>query len=113
MPPLSLKSGSVPVAKNLDKAGYRVTTLHGGKSQEQREISLEGFMTNVLGATDVAGRGIDIPNVAHFINFDMHGVLTRSASSGRVIVLLYQRNKSFNLGKQLGVSKAFVKFSHL
>ncbi|KAJ6677093.1 ATP-DEPENDENT RNA HELICASE DBP3 [Salix viminalis] len=51
------------VAKNLDKNGYRVTTLHGGKSQEQREISLEGFRTkrnNVLVATDVAGRGIDI-----------------------------------------------------
>ncbi|KAK4711480.1 hypothetical protein R3W88_005993 [Solanum pinnatisectum] len=62
------------VAKNLDKNGYRVTTLHGGKSQEQREISLEGFRTkryNVLVATDVAGRGIDIPDVAHVINYDM------------------------------------------
>lgn len=55
----------------LDKAGYRVTILHGGKSQEQRDISLEGFRTkryNVLVATDVAGRGIDIP---HVINYDM------------------------------------------
>ncbi|GER55322.1 DEAD-box ATP-dependent RNA helicase [Striga asiatica] len=62
------------VAKTLDKEGYRVTTLHGGKSQEQREISLEGFRTkryNVLVATDVAGRGIDIPDVAHVINHDM------------------------------------------
>ncbi|KAK6775299.1 hypothetical protein RDI58_026300 [Solanum bulbocastanum] len=62
------------VAKNLDKAGYRVTILHGGKSQEQRDISLEGFRTrryNVLVATDVAGRGIDIPDVAHVINYDM------------------------------------------
>uniref|UniRef100_A0A7N0SW16 DEAD-box ATP-dependent RNA helicase 21 n=1 Tax=Kalanchoe fedtschenkoi TaxID=63787 RepID=A0A7N0SW16_KALFE len=64
------------VSKALDKAGYRVTTLHGGKSQEQREISLEGFRTkryNVLVATDVAGRGIDIPDVAHVINYDMPG----------------------------------------
>ncbi|KAL0305037.1 UNVERIFIED_CONTAM: DEAD-box ATP-dependent RNA helicase 21 [Sesamum angustifolium] len=64
------------VAKTLDKEGYRVTTLHGGKSQEQREISLEGFRTkryNVLVATDVAGRGIDIPDVAHVINYDMPG----------------------------------------
>ncbi|KAH6801680.1 P-loop containing nucleoside triphosphate hydrolases superfamily protein [Perilla frutescens var. frutescens] len=48
------------VAKNLEKDGYRVTTLHGGKSQDQREISLEGFRTKrytVLVATDVAGRG--------------------------------------------------------
>ncbi|GAA0165917.1 hypothetical protein Leryth_010778 [Lithospermum erythrorhizon] len=64
------------VSKSLDKDGYRVTTLHGGKSQEQREISLEGFRTkkyNVLVATDVAGRGIDIPDVGHVINFDMPG----------------------------------------
>ncbi|CAA3006038.1 DEAD-box ATP-dependent RNA helicase 21-like [Olea europaea var. sylvestris] len=64
------------VAKNLDKDGYRVTTLHGGKSQEQREISLEGFRTkryNVLVATDVAGRGIDIPDVAHVLNYNMPG----------------------------------------
>nr|CAD1832663.1 unnamed protein product [Ananas comosus var. bracteatus] len=47
---------------------------HGGKSQEQREISLEGFRNkrfNVLVATDVAGRGIDIPDVAHVINYEM------------------------------------------
>lgn len=64
------------ISKSLDKDGYRVTTLHGGKSQEQREISLEGFRTkkyNVLVATDVAGRGIDIPDVGHVINFDMPG----------------------------------------
>ncbi|XP_021769438.1 DEAD-box ATP-dependent RNA helicase 21-like [Chenopodium quinoa] len=64
------------LSKNLDKSGYRVTTLHGGKSQEQREISLEGFRTkryNVMVATDVAGRGIDIPDVAHVINYDMPG----------------------------------------
>ncbi|KAG2332740.1 hypothetical protein Bca52824_003920 [Brassica carinata] len=62
------------VAKSLDKAGYRVTTLHGGKSQEQRETSLEGFRAkryNVLVATDVVGRGIDIPDLAHVINYDM------------------------------------------
>ncbi|KAJ0262045.1 DEAD-box ATP-dependent RNA helicase 21 [Hirschfeldia incana] len=62
------------VAKGLDKAGYRVTTLHGGKSQEQRDISLEGFRSkryNVLVATDVVGRGIDISDLAHVINYDM------------------------------------------
>jgi ATP-dependent RNA helicase DDX23/PRP28 len=61
-------------AKDLDKAGFRVTTLHGGKSQDQREISLDGFRNrrfNVLVATDVAGRGIDIPDVAHVINYEM------------------------------------------
>ncbi|XVF25546.1 hypothetical protein REPUB_Repub13aG0221300 [Reevesia pubescens] len=62
------------ISKNLDKAGYKVTALHGGRSQKQREISLESFRAkrfNVLVATDVAGRGIDIPDVAHVINYDM------------------------------------------
>ncbi|KAL5705372.1 RNA helicase [Ranunculus cassubicifolius] len=64
------------VFKSLDKSGYRVTMLHGGKSQDQRQISLEGFRNkkfNVLVATDVAGRGIDIPDVAHIINYEMPG----------------------------------------
>ncbi|KAH7856955.1 hypothetical protein Vadar_007301 [Vaccinium darrowii] len=73
---INTKKSADSLAKALDKAGYRVTTLHGGKSQEQREISLEGFRAkryNVLVATDVAGRGIDIPDVAHVINHDMPG----------------------------------------
>ncbi|PWA72419.1 DNA/RNA helicase, DEAD/DEAH box type, N-terminal [Artemisia annua] len=73
---LNMKNTVDFVSKALDKSGYRVTTLHGGKSQEQREISLDGFRTkrfNVLVATDVAGRGIDITDVVHVINYDMPG----------------------------------------
>ncbi|RZC60456.1 hypothetical protein C5167_022208 [Papaver somniferum] len=73
---INTKKSADFLSKNLDKNGYRVTALHGGKSQEQREISLEGFRNkrfNVLVATDVAGRGIDIPDVAHVINYDMPG----------------------------------------
>lgn len=73
---INTKKTADSVSKGLDKAGYRVTTLHGGKSQDQREISLDGFRGkryNVLVATDVAGRGIDIPDVAHVINYDMPG----------------------------------------
>ncbi|KAK9052653.1 hypothetical protein SSX86_029283 [Deinandra increscens subsp. villosa] len=73
---INTKKAADHVSKTLEKAGYRVTTLHGGKSQDQREVSLEGFRTkrfNVLVATDVAGRGIDIPDVAHVINYDMPG----------------------------------------
>ncbi|KAH6564107.1 hypothetical protein BASA60_010468 [Batrachochytrium salamandrivorans] len=50
------------------------TTLHGGKSQEQREASLLGLKQgtkDILVATDVAGRGIDVKNVSVVINFDM------------------------------------------
>ncbi|KAG4209980.1 hypothetical protein ERO13_A02G015900v2 [Gossypium hirsutum] len=73
---VNTKKNADTISKNLDKSGYKVTTLHGGRSQEQREISLEGFRAkrfNVLVATDVAGRGIDIPDVAHVINYDMPG----------------------------------------
>ncbi|XP_058108165.1 DEAD-box ATP-dependent RNA helicase 21 isoform X2 [Magnolia sinica] len=73
---INTKKSADSLAKSLDKAGYRVTTLHGGKTQEQREISLEGFRSKrftVLVATDVAGRGIDIPDVAQVINYDMPG----------------------------------------
>ena len=58
----------------LGRKGYSVTTLHGGKAQDQREAALEGFKThrfNVLVATDVAGRGIDINDVALVVNYDM------------------------------------------
>ncbi|XP_071692108.1 DEAD-box ATP-dependent RNA helicase 21 [Rutidosis leptorrhynchoides] len=75
---INTKKSADFVSKTLEKSGYRVTTLHGGKSQEQREISLEGFRTkrfNVLVATDVAGRGIDIHDVAHVINYDMPGTI--------------------------------------
>lgn len=56
------------------KANYRLTTLHGGKSKDQRNFVLEDFRNkryNVLVATDLAGRGIDIPDLAHVINYDM------------------------------------------
>jgi late competence protein required for DNA uptake (superfamily II DNA/RNA helicase) len=46
---------------------HRCTVLHGGKQQDQREISIKGFREdtfNILIATDVAGRGIDVPDVA-------------------------------------------------
>jgi superfamily II DNA/RNA helicase len=48
--------------------------LHSGKSQEQREWALEEFKQgrfDVLVATDVAGRGLDVKGVTHVINYDM------------------------------------------
>jgi ATP-dependent RNA helicase DDX23/PRP28 len=63
------------IAKYLDKnKGFRATTIHGGKSQEQRENALEGFKKgkyDVLCATDVIGRGIDIPGVTLVVNYDL------------------------------------------
>jgi len=62
------------LAKSLDKMNFKATSLHGGKAQEIREAALAGFKDgtyDVLVATDVAGRGIDVEGVQHVINFDM------------------------------------------
>ncbi|XJO73998.1 hypothetical protein BDV3_004885 [Batrachochytrium dendrobatidis] len=68
------KKGCEVIARALDRLGLKSTTLHGGKSQEQREASLLGLKQgtkDILVATDVAGRGIDVKNVSVVINFDM------------------------------------------
>ena len=62
------------MAKSLEKMGYNAATLRGGKGQEQREHALAGIKTgdkDILVATDVAGRGIDIKDVSMVINYDM------------------------------------------
>lgn len=53
---------------------YNACTLHGGKGQEQREFALSNLKAgakDILVATDVAGRGIDIQDVSMVINYDM------------------------------------------
>ncbi len=68
------KKGADVLAKGLEKLGFSSCTLHGGKGQEQREYALASLKTGVkdiLVATDVAGRGIDIRNVSLVINYDM------------------------------------------
>ena len=62
------------VVRSLDNNGYRVCSIHGGKSQEQREWAMNSFKEgryDILVATDVAGRGLDIEGVQRVINFDM------------------------------------------
>merc|ERR1719201_2098073 len=62
------------LAKSLDNSGYRVCSIHGDKSQEQREWAMNSFKEgryDILVATDVAGRGLDIEGVQQVINFDM------------------------------------------
>lgn len=53
---------------------YNACTLHGGKGQEQREFALSNLKAgakDILVATDVAGRGIDIHDVSTVVNYDM------------------------------------------
>jgi len=67
------KHGADRLARNLRKEGFRAGELHGGMSQPQRERSLGRFASganDVLVATDVAARGLDLEDITHVINFD-------------------------------------------
>ena len=68
------KKGCDVLARQLEKQGWPACSLHGGKGQEQREFALNSLKNgekSILVATDVAGRGIDIADVAMVINYDM------------------------------------------
>ena len=62
------------VCASVAKLGYSVASLHGGKSQDAREEALRGFKAgecDVLVATDVAGRGIDVKNIDLVVNYEL------------------------------------------
>jgi superfamily II DNA/RNA helicase len=68
------KHGVEKLAKLLEKRGFTAESIHGNKSHSQRQRSLGNFKDNraqVLVATDVAARGLDIADVSHVINFDL------------------------------------------
>ncbi|MEG1585669.1 MAG: DEAD/DEAH box helicase [Bacteroidales bacterium] len=62
------------LAEALNKQGFQVSTLHGNKEQEDRHEAFRNFtsgQTNILVATDLAARGIDIPDLKYVFNFDL------------------------------------------
>lgn len=62
------------ISRHLASIGWNAVILHGGKTQDQREASLAKLRSgeaDVLVATDLAGRGIDVPNVSLVLNFNM------------------------------------------
>ncbi|MFQ5478047.1 MAG: DEAD/DEAH box helicase [Candidatus Binatia bacterium] len=62
------------LARQLSRMGYEAVALQGSMSQSQRDRAMNGFRNgrfDVLVATDVAARGIDVAQVSHVINFDM------------------------------------------
>lgn len=71
---METKKGADALETFLDREGYPVTSIHGDRSQREREDALASFKsgrTPILVATAVAARGLDIPNVKHVINFDL------------------------------------------
>jgi ATP-dependent RNA helicase RhlE len=68
------KWGVQKLAEELVRRGFKAGAIHGNKKQNQRQRVLDEFKSNeikILLATDVASRGLDIPNVSHVINYDM------------------------------------------
>jgi ATP-dependent RNA helicase RhlE len=68
------KHGADRIAKNLAMDGHSVAAIHGDKRQNARQAALKGFTdgkVRLLVATDIAARGIDVPNISHVINFEL------------------------------------------
>ena len=68
------KKGADALESYLHRVGYPVTSIHGDRSQAEREDALAAFRSGhcpIIVATAVAARGLDIPNVKHVINFDL------------------------------------------
>ncbi|MFP4642257.1 MAG: DEAD/DEAH box helicase [Dehalococcoidia bacterium] len=79
------------VARQLVRSGYRVSSLQGDLSQNQRRAALKGFRNGsikILVATDIAARGIDVLSISHVINYDMpestDAYIHRVGRTGRV-----------------------------
>jgi len=79
------------LARDLAKAKYRVSALQGNMSQNQRQRAINGFRNgkyDILVATDIAARGIDVTDITHVINFDMPNTVDayihRIGRTGRV-----------------------------
>ena len=110
------------VADKLIKDGYNAESLHGDLSQQQRDLTMQKFrqhLTQLLVATDVAARGLDVDDLTHVINFglpdDIENYTHRSGRTGRAgkkgtsisIVHSKEKHKIRNIEKEIG--KKFVE----
>src|SRR6185436_18912151 len=62
------------LAKQIEHAGFKVTSLHSNRRQGQRQAALKGFKSgfyHIMVATDIAARGLDVESITHVINYDM------------------------------------------
>jgi ATP-dependent RNA helicase DeaD len=99
----STKQRTQRVLDNLKQEGFKAITIHGDLSQKQRDNAIYRFKKgadDILVATDIAARGIDVPAVGHVINYDIPedpliyfhriGRTARAGGSGRAISLVSQ-----------------------
>ena len=110
------------IADKLIRDGYNAEALHGDLSQQQRDLTMQKFRQHtvqLLVATDVAARGLDVDDLTHVINFglpdDIENYTHRSGRTGRAgkkgtsisIVHLKEKHKIRNIEKEIG--KKFVE----
>merc|ERR1719420_2197936 len=106
------KKGADSLDEFLYREGFPVTSIHGDRSQREREEALRRFKTGqtpIIVATAVAARGLDIPNVKHVINFDLPGdveeYVHRIGRTGRMgnlgLATSFFNEKNRNLVKDL------------
>jgi ATP-dependent RNA helicase RhlE len=100
------KHGADRVTKNLAIDGHEAAAIHGNKSQNARQAALKAFASGkarILVATDIAARGIDVPNITHVINYELPddaenyvhriGRTGRNGASGSAISLVSGEEK--------------------
>ncbi len=98
---VSTKQRTEKILRELREEGFRATTIHGDLSQKQRDNAIFRFRKqtdDILVATDIAARGIDVPSVGHVINYDIPedpmtyfhriGRTARAGAKGRAISLV-------------------------
>ena len=86
------KRGADALETWLYMQGFNATSIHGDRSQFEREAALKAFKSGqspVMVATDVAARGLDIPAVSHVINYDSAFLLLDSVCSPKFSALVY------------------------
>ncbi|KAK1973117.1 DEAD/DEAH box helicase [Colletotrichum sublineola] len=118
---VNIKRNCDAVARDVQRMGYSAVTLHGSKTQEQREAALASVrngQTQVLVATDLAGRGIDVPDVSLVINFNMAtniesythriGRTGRAGKSGVAITFLEQSDSDLFYDLKQMLSKSAI-----
>ncbi len=109
------------IADKLIKDGYNAEALHGDLSQQQRDLTMQKFrnhLTQLLVATDVAARGLDVDDLTHVINYgmpdDIENYTHRSGRTGRAgkkgtsIAIIHSREKFKVRNVEKVIGKEFV-----
>ncbi len=111
------KYGADKISRRLKRAGIVAVSIHSGRTQNQRQRALDGFRAGkyqVMVATDIAARGIDVEGISHVINYDVPthaedyvhriGRTGRAEATGDAITLVSSEEQKYlsQVGKFIG-----------